>query len=164
MCSPLQAFDCQLGNSMGLSTFMRWAECRWMPLSTIVGIGPFLSIAHNMVPPHWKTSMRMWNSEKYSFEYLTNTVYKIRVMGLNDVVNNCWNWTIPVNCAQYGSASLKNLNVHEKYSFEYLTNTVYKIRVIGLNAVVNNCWNWTIPVNCAQYGSASFMLDISEWG
>ena len=63
-----------------------------MPLSTIAGIGPFLSIAHNMVPPHlcWiylneeNLNVHM-KSEKYSFEYLTNTVYKCREIGLNAV-------------------------------------------------------------------------------
>ena len=34
----------QLADWMGLSTFIRWFECAWMPLSTIVGIGPLLSM------------------------------------------------------------------------------------------------------------------------
>ena len=63
-----------------------------MLLSTIVGIGPFLSIAHNMVPPHFcpiflnedNLNAHM-KSVKYSFEYLTNTVYKIREIGLNAI-------------------------------------------------------------------------------
>ena len=42
-------------------------------------------------------------------------IYAVGWMPLNAVVNNCWNWTIPVNCAQYGSTSLKNFNAHVKF-------------------------------------------------
>ena len=80
-------------------------------------------------------------------------IYAVGWMPLNAVVNNCWNWTIPVNCAQYGSASFMldisewgklecahdiveiQFWISDKYSFEYLINTVFKIRETGLNDV-----------------------------
>ena len=72
-------------------------------------------------------------------------IYAVGWMPLNAVVNNCWDWTIPVNCAQYGSASflsdisewgqLDSACEISKIQFWVYDKTVYKIKEIGLNAI-----------------------------